>query len=188
MFKVLIIFFILNLYNSVFSSTKEDLISQIKLTNNLSFNFIQTIDDEKEEGKCIIKYPKKIWCKYNNSNKKIIISNGKSLVITSLNTNSYYRYPLSKTPLIFLLDKEYLISKMSTLEPREIDNKYLNFTFFENNNEINIFFDKLSLTLVGWQTEDIYQNLIITFISSVKTIRNIDDRIFILPKNKYLSN
>ena len=77
---------------------------------------------------------------------------------------------------------------MSTLEPREIDNKYLNFTFFENNNEINVFFDKLSLALVGWQTEDIYQNLIITFISSLKTNREIDDRIFILPKNKYLSN
>ena len=188
MFKFLLIFFILNLYNPVFSSTKEDLISQIKLTNNLSFNFIQTIDDEKEEGKCIIKYPKKIWCKYNNSSKKIIVSNGKSLVVTNLNTSSYYRYPLSKTPLVFLLDKEYLISKMSTLEPREIDNKYLNFTFFENNNEINVFFDKLSLALVGWQTEDIYQNLIITFISSLKTNREIDDRIFILPKNKYLSN
>ena len=77
---------------------------------------------------------------------------------------------------------------MSTLEPREIDNKYLNFTFFENNNEINVFFDKFSLALVGWQTEDIYQNLIITFISSLKTNREIDDRIFILPKNKYLSN
>tara|TARA_B100000780_G_scaffold214844_1_gene154292 strand:- start:257 stop:823 length:567 start_codon:yes stop_codon:yes gene_type:complete len=188
MFKVLIIFFILNLYNPVFSSIKEDIISQMKLTNNLSFNFIQTIDDKKEEGKCIIKYPKKIWCKYNDSSKKIIVSNGKSLVITNLNSNSYYRYTLSKTPLVFLLDKEYLISKMRTLEPREIDNKYLNFTFFENNNKINIFFDKLNLTLVGWQTEDIYQNLIITFISSVKTNKEIDDRIFVLPKNKYLSN
>ena len=77
---------------------------------------------------------------------------------------------------------------MKTLELREVDNMYLNFTFFENNNEINVFFDKLSLTLVGWQTEDIYQNLIITFISSVKINKEIDDRIFILPKNKYLSN
>ena len=53
----------------------------MQLTNNLSFNFIQTIDDKNENGKCIIKYPKKIWCEYDNSNKKIIVSNGKSLVI-----------------------------------------------------------------------------------------------------------
>ena len=183
MLKVLIIFFVLSFYNPVFSFTKNDVISQMQLTNNLSFNFVQTIADKKENGKCIIKYPKKIWCEYDNSNKKVIVSNGKSLVIKTLNTGSYYRYPLSKTPLVFLLDKEYLISKMNILEPREIDNKYLNFTFFESNNEINVFFDKTSLTLVGWQTEDIYQNLAVTFISSVKINQKIDNKIFTLPKN-----
>ncbi|MDB4082246.1 outer-membrane lipoprotein carrier protein LolA [Candidatus Pelagibacter sp.] len=183
MFRILIIFFILNLYNPVFSSIKEKVISQMMLTNNLSFNFIQTIDNKKENGKCIIKYPKKIWCEYNNSYKKIIVSNGKSLVIKVINTGSYYRYPLTKTPLIFLLDKEYLISKINNLEPREIDNKYINFTIFENNNVINIFFDKVNLSLVGWQTEDIYQNLVVTFISSVKINQKINNKIFILPKN-----
>ena len=183
MFKILIIFFILNFYNPVFSFTKKDVISRMQLTNNLSFNFSQTINNKNENGKCIIKYPKKIWCEYNSSNKKIIVSNGKSLVIKTINTGSYYRYPLSRTPLIFLLDKEYLISKMNILEPREIDNKYLNFTFFEKNNEINVFFDKASLTLVGWQTEDIYQNLAVTFISSVKINQKINNKIFTLPKN-----
>ena len=183
MFRVLIIFFILNFYNSAFSSTKEKLISQMQLTNNLSFNFIQTIGNKNENGKCIIRYPKKIWCEYDNSDKKIIVSNGKSLVIKTANTGSYYRYPLNKTPLEFLLDREYLISKMNTLEPREINNKYINFTIFENNNEINLFFDMKSLFLVGWQTEDIYQNLAITFISSIKINQEINDKIFTLPKN-----
>ena len=183
MFRVIIIFFILNFYNPVFSSIKEKIISQMHLTNNLSFDFLQTIDNKNENGKCIIEYPKKIWCEYNNSNKKIIVSNGKSLVIKTNNKGSYYRYPLSKTPLVFLLDKEYLISKMNILEPRRIDNKYLNFKIFENNNEINFFFDKENLFLVGWQTEDIYQNLVITYISSVKINQKIDKKIFILPKN-----
>ena len=79
MFKVLIIFFILNFYNVVFSSTNKSIISQMRLTNNLSFNFMQTIKDKNESGKCIIKYPKKIWCEYDSSNKKIIVSNGKSI-------------------------------------------------------------------------------------------------------------
>jgi len=72
---------------------------------------------------------------------------------------------------------------MSVLEPREIDNKYLNFTFVENSNEINVFFNIENLSLVGWQTEDIYQNLTITFISSIKKNQKINDKIFILPKN-----
>ena len=183
MFRVLIIFFILSFYSPVFSSSKQKIISQMSLTDNLSYNFIQTINNKNEIGKCIIKYPKKIWCKYDNSNKKIIVSNGKSLVIKNRNSGSYYIYPLSKTPLMFLLDKEYLISKMNILEPREIDNKYLNFKVFENNNIINLFFDKKTLSLVGWQTEDIYQNLVVTFISSIKINQKINNRIFILPKN-----
>jgi len=177
------VFFILNFYSPVFSSIKERIISQMQLTNNLSFNFFQTIDNKKENGKCIIEYPKKIWCAYDNSNKKIIVSNGKSLVIKTANKGSYYLYPLSKTPLNILLDKDYLISKMKILEPSEIDGKYLNFKFFENNNQINVFFNKKSLNLIGWQTEDIYQNLVITFISSVKTNQIINNKIFILPKN-----
>ena len=72
---------------------------------------------------------------------------------------------------------------MNDLEPREINTKYLNFKFIENNNEINVFFDKDSLSLIGWQTEDIYQNLVITFISSVKINQEISDKIFILPKS-----
>ena len=45
------------------------------------------------------------------------------------------------------------------------------------------FFDKKDLNLIGWQTEDIYQNLSITFISSVKKNQVIDSGIFKLPKN-----
>tara|TARA_B110000967_G_scaffold205339_1_gene249691 strand:- start:308 stop:862 length:555 start_codon:yes stop_codon:yes gene_type:complete len=183
MFRILIVFLILNFCNPVYSSIKEKIISKMILTNNLSFNFIQTIKNKTENGKCIIKYPKKIWCEYDNSNKKIIVSNGRSLVIKNRNSGSYYIYPLNKTPLIFLLDKKYLISKINVLKPRELDNKFINFTIFENNNKINIFFDKKNLSLVGWQTEDIYQNLVITFISSVKINQTINDKIFILPAN-----
>jgi len=183
MFRVITIFFLLNFYNPALSSIKEDIILRMQITNNLSFNFVQTIDDKSESGKCILGYPKKIWCEYNETNKKIIVSNGSSLVIKTNNSNNYNIYPLDKTPLEYLLDKEYIISKIRMLEPRDIDNKYINFKIIENNNEINVFFDKKSLNLIGWQTEDIYQNLSITFISSVKINQKIDEKKFILPKN-----
>ena len=183
MLRFLIIFILLNFYNPAFSSIKEKIISQMKLTNILSFNFTQTIDEKIEKGSCIIKYPKKIFCSYDGSNNKVIVSNGKSLVIKIKNSGNYYIYPLNKTPLDLLLDKEYLISKINTLEARNIDGKFLTFKIFENKNKINIFFDVKTFNLVGWQTEDIYQNLNITFISSIKINEKIDDKIFILPTN-----
>ena len=183
MLKVIIILLFFNFYLPANSLPKDKIISQMQLTNNLSFNFIQTIGDKSENGKCIIQYPKKIKCEYNNSNKKILVSNGRSLVIKNKNSKNHYIYPLRKTPLMFLLDKEYLISKMNILEPREIDGKFINFKILQNNNEINIFFDKKNLNLIGWQTEDIYQNLSVTFISSVKINEEINDKIFILPIN-----
>tara|TARA_B100000780_G_C21052959_1_gene422920 strand:- start:208 stop:762 length:555 start_codon:yes stop_codon:yes gene_type:complete len=183
MFKILIIFFILTFYTPAFSFVKDKIVSQMQLTNNLSFNFIQMIDGQSEEGSCIIEYPKKIYCEYNNPKNKIMVSNGKSLVIKNRNKKNYYVYPLKNTPLKFLLDKNYLISKINTLEPRNVNNKYLNFQIFENDNRINIFFDIKTSLLTGWQTKDIYDNLTITFISSIEVNKKINNKIFTLPEN-----
>ena len=162
---------------------KEDIISKMQITNNLSFNFVQTINEKSENGTCILEYPKKIYCEYDGVNKKIIVSNGRSLVIKTNDNNNHYIYPLDRTPLEYLLDKEYLISKIKMLEPRDINDKYINFKIFENKNEINIFFDKKDLNLIGWQIEDTYQSLSITFISSIKINQRIDEKKFTLPKN-----
>jgi outer membrane lipoprotein-sorting protein len=183
MLRIIIIFITLNFYDPAQTSIKEDIISKMKTTNNLSFNFIQTVDNKSENGTCILEYPKKIYCEYSGANKKIIVSNGRSLVIKTNNNNNYYIYPLDKTPLEYLLDKEYLISKIQMLEPKDINDKYLNFKIFENNNKIDIFFNKKNLNLIGWQTEDIYQNLSVTFISSVKINQKIDEKKFRLPQN-----
>jgi len=180
MLRILIFFFILNLYSSAQATIKEKIIFRLKQTQNLSFNFKQTIDENSETGNCVIKYSKKIYCEYDNFNKKIIVSNGKSLVIKNRNSGTSFIYPLKKTPLGLLLDKDYLIKKISILKPRDT-NKYLNFKIIEDDNEINIFFDKETLNLIGWQTEDIYQNLTITFIYSIKINQKINEKIFILP-------
>ena len=103
MLKVTIVLLFFSFYIPANSSPKDKIISQMKLTNNLSFNFIQTINDKSEYGRCIIEYPKKIFCEYSNPSKKKLVSNGRSLVIKTSNKGSYYRYSLNKTPLEFLL-------------------------------------------------------------------------------------
>ena len=180
--KIIVISFFLIIFQPLQANLKEQIISNLKKTKNLSFNFKQSINEKNEEGNCIIEYPKKIYCSYNNLNKKIIVSNGKSLVIINQTNNQYYLYPLKKTPLELILNKNYLINQIKYLDGRIVDNKYLNFTLKNKDNIINIFFDNQTLNLIGWQTEDVYQNLVITFISNVKINQKIDKNIFKLPK------
>ena len=120
-----------------FASNKEIIIENLKKIKNISFNFEQNTNGKVEIGNCILQYPKKIHCNYNLGNKKILVSNGKSLVIKT--STSYYLYPLEKTPLNLILDKNFLINRIRNLEERIIDNKFINFNFIENDNEINIF-------------------------------------------------
>ena len=179
--KIIIILIILNIANIVKASTKDEIIINFKKIKNISFDFKQTVDDKMEEGNCIIQYPKKIFCSYNNFKKKIIVSNGKSLVIKNQTTNQSFIYPLKKTPLYLLLDKDFLLSEIINSEEKLVNNKYYNFSLKNKDHKINIFFDKNSNDLVGWQTEDLYQNLAVTYIYNIKKNNKIDKKIFRLP-------
>jgi len=79
------------------------------------------------------------------------------------------------------LDKNFLINKIAFLEEVIKDTNYINYNFFENENQIEIFFDNTNYNLIGWQMLDIYQNLNITFISSIKKNENIRKDLFNLP-------
>ena len=173
------IFFFLIIASISKADIKDKLLQNLKDTKNLDFRFEQNINGKIENGHCTIEYPKKIFCKYARSNNKILVSNGKSLVIKT--RTSYYRYPLEKTALNFILDKNYLINKISNLKERMVDGNLINFTIFDKDKEINIFFDNQTYDLIGWQNTDIYQNFNITFLSSIRKNRVISQNLFILP-------
>ena len=173
---IIIIFF----FTKLNASTKEELIINLKNLKNLTFDFEQNVNGKVESGNCVLEYPKKIFCKYNLRNEKILVSNGSSLVIKTL--TSYYLYPLEKTPLNLILNKEFLLDKITDLNERIVEDKFINYKFFENENEINIYFDKNNYDLIGWQTTDIYQNLSITYLSNIIKNQNLKKNIFDLPK------
>ena len=179
MIKYLFIIIFFFLQNNSYANNKENIITNLKGTKNINFNFEQNINEKIEKGNCVIEYPKKIFCEYLGKNNKILVSNGNSLVIKT--NASYYLYPLEKTPLNFILDKNYLINKIYNLKEKVIDESLINFKINENGNEINIFFDNQSFNLIGWQTKDIYQNFNITFLSSIKKNEPINKNIFKLP-------
>ena len=178
--KYLFILSFILLTNEVSASIKKNIIHNLNSIDNIFFKFEQNINGKTENGECIIQYPKKIFCKYNLKNKKILVSNGKSLVIKSL--SSYYLYPLDKTPLDLILDKNFLIRAINNSDERIIEDKFINFSFSEKDNEINIFFDKNTYELIGWQLLDIYQNLSVTFISSIIKNQKLKKNLFEIPR------
>ena len=177
--KYIYILLVIFLASKTSANIKENIVLNLKNVENVNFNFEQNINGKIENGNCTIQYPKKIFCKYNLGNQKILVSDGKTLIIKT--TASYYKYSLDKTPLNYLLDKEFLIKRINELEARIVQNKFINFRFTENENEINVFFDIKNFNLIGWQTLDIYQNLSITYLSSVSFNNDLKRSLFNLP-------
>ena len=180
--KLFIILIFFTTISNVSASIKENIIQKFSDVKNVSFDFEQNINGKIEKGNCVIEYPKKIYCKYDLSNQKVLVADGKSLVIKTL--SSYYFYPLEKTPLDTILNKEYLLKKITNLDQRDMGDDFINFNFVENENEINLFFDKKTYNLIGWQTVDIYQNVSITYLSSIKRNQKLRKEIFKLPQQK----
>ena len=178
MFKYIYCFIFLIIASNTYGSNKEKIIEKLQNTENLKFDFEQNINGKIENGNCTIQYPKKIYCKYIKNNK-ILVSNGKSLVIKT--ESSFYRYPLEKTPLNFILDKDFLIKKIYDLKEQILDESYINFIIIKDDNKIRIFFDNKNFNLVGWQTKDIYQNTNVTYLSSIKNNQQIKKNLFKLP-------
>ena len=175
---ILIVFLSLGILE-ISASEKNAIKKNLKEIDNFSFNFEQNINGKIEKGNCTIQYPKKIYCEYDLSNRKILVSNGKSLVIKS--KTSYYLYPLKSTPLNLILDKDFLLQKISIMEEKLIDEEFINYKFVEDNNEINIFFNRKNYNLIGWQTIDIYQNLNTTYLSSITKNQKLKKNLFKLP-------
>ena len=178
MLRYLLIFFFLIFFSKTNADYKEKIIEKLQNTKNLAFKFEQNINGKIENGNCTIEYPKKIYCKYLKNNK-ILVSNGKSLVIKTI--SSFYRYPLKKTPLNLILDKKILINKIYNLKEETLETTFINFKILENDHEINIFFDNETFNLIGWQTKDIYQNINVTNLYSIQLNQKIKKNLFKLP-------
>ena len=171
---ILIFFYPLN----IFASSKQLIKNKLEETDNISFKFVQKIGKKTEQGECIISYPKKILCRYDDIYNKILVSNGRSLVINSKKISNYIRYNLKDTPLNLILDKQFLLKRIEQVEiVGENDDKF-SFEITHNNNLLNIFFDKISYEIKGWTTTDIYLNKVETKLSYIETNIMIDERLF----------
>ena len=175
---ILILFYPLN----ILASSKQLIKNKLEETDNISFKFIQKIGKKTEKGKCIISYSKKILCKYDDIYNKILVSNGRSLVINSKKIKNYLRYKLKDTPLNLILDKNFLLDKLDQVEKMKENDETFSFKIAHNNNLLNIFFDKISYEIKGWTTTDIYQNRVETKLFNIEINMMVDENLFRIQK------
>ena len=184
--NLLAIFFYFFLLNISQANFQEQLINKYKEINTLSFDFTQKIGDKIESGNCYIKYPLLMKCEYPKK-KKLIIANGKTLAIVKNRYKKIYQYPLKKTALFYILNKENILDIIHNYEPSNMDNDVIEYELTDSNsNKINIFFDKNSLLLSGWKTIDAYSNEVNFLIENIKTNIFVENKIFKIPKEEDL--
>jgi outer membrane lipoprotein-sorting protein len=134
-------------------SEKEKIIENLKKINSIKFNFIQITNDVTESGNCLIVYPKKMRCLYEE--EKEIIVNDDYLFLINKKENKNYNYNIKDTPLGVVLDKESIIEKLSKIEKFEkIDKNIIAIIDLNSQESIEIYFSSKEMNIVGWKIKN----------------------------------
>ena len=114
-------------------------------------------------------------CKYDETGK-IIVSNGKTLLIKNKSSNFANTYKTENTYFKYFLNKEFLISKIM----ENVVEKEQNFLLLINDqsNQLSIFFDKKNYLIKGWETIDLYGNRVRSNIIVKNINQELSDKIF----------
>ena len=186
-FLLKIFFFFIFSINIVYADLQKNLINKLTATKTLSFDFKQKIAEKEEVGSCVIKYPLLMKCDYENFKQKSVISNGKTVVVVKKKYKKIYYYPIKKTLLFTILQKEKILNLIRNTQPTKRNSNLIEFEFIgKKTNKFKIFFDKKSLEFKGWKTKDAYSNNVSFIISNLETNKIIKDEFFKIPKEEDL--
>ena len=163
------------MFDQKYAYTYPKIIKKISDTKNFAFDFEQFINDKKETGNCIIAFDNKMISKYDQS-AKIIVSNGKTLLIKNKNSSFANTYKTENTYFKYILNKEFLISKIVGNVVKKEQNFLISIN--DKNNQLNIFFDKNNYLIKGWETVDMYGNKVRSDIVVKNINQELSDNIF----------
>ena len=138
---------------AVKGSEKDKIIENLKKLNSIKFNFTQITNDVTENGNCLIVYPKKMRCLYQED--KEIIVNDDYLLMINKRENKNYNYNIKDTPLGVMLDKENIIEKLSKVEKfNKIDKNIIAIIDLNSQESIEIYFNSKEMNIVGWKIKN----------------------------------
>ena len=178
--KIVIFFCLYLLFAHSNVNEKSKIIKNLNNIDNIKFKFTQKTNENVEKGKCILVFPSKLKCTYQDKNKKELIVNKKMMAITQKRYGKSLFYPLSKSTFINILGKNELIKIIN--ENSIVIDDHINIVFFDTNNiKTLIKFDKKKFLLAGWASSDQYNNQVVFEIEITSINQLINDKIFNLP-------
>ena len=176
------LFILVNSPLNIQANEKQLIIDQLITINSIIFDFEQTSNNKRETGTCVLSFNNKLSCDYKDSMQKRILVNNKTLIVQHRRYDKIYFYPISKSPLIKIFNKDDLIDLIKKSDYQlndDIELTYIN----KNNEKIIILFKKDNYYLVGWRVIDQLKN-IINFSIKIKDINSeIDPKIFKIPSD-----
>ena len=162
--------------NQLNASEKNKIIENLIKINSLQFNFTQISSDGQENGSCILIYPKKMRCIYDEQKKEIII-NDDYLYLIDKEGNKNYNYSIKDTPLGVMLDKKSLIEKLSNIEKFNISNNFIIATVDVSFNErVDIYFEPKNFTILGWRIKNYDKSTLEFMMKNIKVNVNSDEK------------
>ena len=173
----MLIFFCVN----VEGSEKERIIENLKKINSIKFDFTQITNDVTENGNCLIVYPKKMRCLYEEEDKEIIV-NDDYLFLINKKENKNYNYNIKDTPLGVMLDKENIIGKLSKVEKFNKSDKDITAIIDLNSQEsIEIYFNYKEMNIVGWKIKNYDKSNLKFLMKNISININTNEK-FEIPK------
>jgi outer membrane lipoprotein-sorting protein len=167
---------LLFLYNQSNASEKIKIIENLRKINSLQFNFTQLSSDGQENGSCILIYPKKMRCIYDEQKKEIIV-NDDYLYLINKKEDKNYNYSIKDTPLGIMLDKESLIEKLLNIEKFDMSNNFIITTVDISSTEsVDIYFDHKNLTILGWRIKNYDKSTLEFMMKNIKINVNSDEK------------
>ena len=162
--------------NQLNASEKNKIIENLKKINSLQFNFTQLSSDGQENGNCILVYPKKMRCIYDDQKKEIIV-NDDYLYLINKEENKNYNYSIKDTPLGVMLDKESLIEKLLNIEKFNISNNFIVATVDISSAEsVDIYFEPKNFTILGWIIKNYDRSTLEFMMKNIKINVNSDEK------------
>jgi len=171
---IIIVFFFISLSKYSYSNEIRKIIQKLEETKNLKFDFIQTLDKSIETGNCLLEFPNKFLCHYNELNKKrILIDNNILYLIDELNSKSSQN--ITGTPFLFLTDKNEIIKALKEIEDYKITENRISIKLnFSQNETIDLYFDQKTYLIHGWKVIN-YDGTFLEFIlkNTSSNVQNI---------------
>jgi outer membrane lipoprotein-sorting protein len=162
--------------NQLNASEKIKIIENLRKIISLQFNFTQLSSNGQENGSCILIYPKKMRCIYDEQKKEIIV-NDDYLYLINKEENKNYSYSIKDTPLGIMLDKENLIEKLLNIKKFNISNNFIIATVDISSTEsVDIYFDPKNSTILGWRIKNYDKSTLEFMMKNIKVNVNSDEK------------